>query len=157
MGLVNRIAATMIARMSKEDRQQFVEDMTEKFFADMVPEDKQKIINNMMDKFFTSMTNEDKQKIVETIMPKIMKGFNMTVIMPQMMMAMMGLGQQKGGVSGMMPMMSSVTGDTKEANKTENPCMPGLKASENLRPWESCPCRNLCEDDFKRRPKGGEK
>ena len=117
MGLVNRIVTTVIARMSKEDKQRLIGDMTERFLADMTVEEKQKIVSNIMDKFFADMTIEDKKKIMSEITPQMMEGLDMAVIMPQMMMAIMGLGQQKGGTAGMMPMMASVKGSTKKSNK----------------------------------------
>jgi hypothetical protein len=103
--------------MSKEDKQRFIEEVTEKFLADMTMEEKQKIVSNIMEKFFANMTTEDKQKIMAEIAPQVMEGFDTTVIMPQMLMAMMGLGQQKDGMSGIMPIMASVKGSTKKFNK----------------------------------------
>ena len=117
MGLVNRIVTMIIARMSKEDKQRLIGDMTEGFLADMAVEEKQKIVSDIMEKFFADMTTEDKKKIMSEITPQMMEGFDMAVIMPQMLMAMMGLGQQKEGLAGIMPMMTSVKGSTKKSNK----------------------------------------
>ena len=119
MGLVNRIVAIMIARMSERDKHQLIEDMTERFLADMTVEEKQKILGNILDKFFADMTTEDKKKIMSEVTPHMMEGFNMAVIMPQMMGAMMGISQQKDGMAGIMPMMANVTGKSKESTKTE--------------------------------------
>jgi len=117
MGLVNRIATTIIARMSKEDKQHLIEGVTEKFLADMTIEEKQKIVSHIMEKFLAGMTTEDKQKIMAEIAPQVMEGFDTTVIMPQMLMAMMGLGQPKDGMSGIMPMMASVKSSAKKSNQ----------------------------------------
>jgi len=119
MGLVNRIATTIIARMSQEDKQRLIEDVAEKFLADMTVEEKQQIVNHIMERFLADMTTEDKQKIMAGIAPQVMEGFDTTVIMPQMLMAMMGLGQQQDGMSGIMPMMASVKGKTKKSKQPE--------------------------------------
>lgn len=125
MGLVNRIVTTIIARMSKEDKQRLIGDMTEKFLADMTVEEKQNIVSNIMDKFFADMTIEDKKKIMSEITPQMMEGFDMAVIMPQMMMAMMGRGQQKEGMAGTMPMGVNITGKAKESKESESPGQQG--------------------------------
>ena len=125
MGLVNRIVTTIITRMSKEDKQRLIGDMTEKFLADMTVEEKQKIVSNIMDKFFADMTIEDKKKIMSGITPQMMEGFDMAVIMPQMMMAMMGRVQQKEGMAGTMPMAVNITAKAKERNKSESPDQQG--------------------------------
>ena len=118
MGLVNRIVTTIITRMSKEDKQRLIQEMTEKFLADMTIEDKQKIVSNIMEKFFADMTTEDKKKMMSEITPHMMEGFDMAVIMPQMMMAMMGRVQQKGGTASTMPMGLNITGKAKESNES---------------------------------------
>ena len=125
MGLVNRIVTTMIAKMSKEDKQRLIGDMTEKFLADMTVEEKQKIVSDIMEKFFANMTTEDKKKIMSEITPQMMEGFDMAVIMPQMMMAMMGRGQQKEGMEGAMPMAVNITGKAKESKEAESPGQQG--------------------------------
>ncbi len=121
MGLVNRIVATIITRMSEEDKQRLISEMTEKFLADMTIEEKQKIVINIMEKFFADMTTEDKKKMMSEITPHMMEGFDMAVIMPQMMMAMMGMAQQKEGSAGTMPMMANITGKSKESKGSESP------------------------------------
>ena len=156
MGLVNRIVTTIIARMNKEDKQRLIGDMTEQFLADMTVEEKQKVVGNIMDKFFANMTTDDKQKIMSEITPQMMAGFNTTVIMPQMLMAMMGMGQQKEGMAGIMPMMTNITGKSKESNESESPRQRETKASEGAKPWESRPNSKLCENNFKK-PKEGKK
>jgi hypothetical protein len=49
-----------------------------------------------------------------------------------MLMSMMGAGH-KEAMSGMMPMMASVTGKTKEANKAESPSTPEGKTTESIK------------------------
>ena len=123
MGLVNRIVTTMVARMSREDKQRLIVDMTEKFLADMTVEEKQEIVSNIMDKFFSGMTTEDKKKIMSEVTPQMMEGFDMAVIMPQMMMAMMGQVQQKEGTASTMPMGINISGKAKESD--ESPSQQG--------------------------------
>ena len=125
MGLVNRIVTTIITRMSKEDKLRLIGDMTEKFLADMTVEEKQKIVSNIMDRFSADMTIEDKKKIMSEITPQMMEGFDMAVIMPQMMMAMMGRVQQKESMAGTMPMAVNITDKSKERNKSESPDQQG--------------------------------
>ena len=120
MGLINRIVTTIIARMSKEDKQRLIGDMAEKFLADMTAEEKQKIVSNILEKFFADMTTEDKKKMMSEITPHMMEGFDMTVIMPQMMMAMMGMTQQKEGMPSTMPMMTNITAKSKKAKALVN-------------------------------------
>ncbi len=150
MGIMNRIVAMTISRMSKEDKERLIEDMIKKFLADMTVEDKQKIANSIIDRFFSDMTTEDKQKIIREIMPQMMEGFNTTVIMPQMLMAMMGLGQQQEGMSGVMPMMVNVTGKPEESKKADT------KIPDDSMPGESCPNSKLCENNVQK-PKRGKK
>jgi hypothetical protein len=125
MGLVNRIVTMIIARMSKEDKQRLIGDMTEGFLADMAVEEKQKIVSDIMEKFFADMTTEDKKKIMSEITPQMMEGFDMAVIMPQMLMAMMGRGQQREGTAGAMPAALNITGKSKEPKETESPNQQG--------------------------------
>ena len=117
MGLVHRIVSTITARMSKEDKQRLIEEMTEEFLADMTVEEKQEIVSNIMNKFLSDMTIEDKKKIMSEITPQMIEGFDMAVIMPQMMMAMMGRGQQQKGMAGTMPMGVNITGKAKKSNE----------------------------------------
>lgn len=95
MGLVNRLLVNMVIRMSKEDKQRLIEGMTDSFLQSMTVEEKQRIIINIIEKFFADMTIEDKKTIMSEITPQLMEGFDMTVIMPQMMMAMFGNDKQK--------------------------------------------------------------
>ena len=125
MGLVNRIVSTITARMSKEDKQRLIEEMTEKFLADMTVEERQEIVSNIMNKFLSDMTIEDKKKIISEITPQMIEGFDMAVIMPQMMMAMMGMAQQKEGMPGTMPMMANITGKLKKSKESESPVQQG--------------------------------
>lgn len=117
MGLVNRIVSTVIARMSKEDKQRLVKEITEEFLSDMTVEEKQEIVSNIMNEFFSGMTIEDKKKIMSEVTPQMMEGFDMAVIMPQMMMAMLGQVQRKEGTASAMPMGVNITGKAKESNK----------------------------------------
>lgn len=128
MGLVNRIVTTVIGRMSKEDKQRLIGDMTEKFLADMTVEEKQKTLSDIMDKFLADMTIEDKKKVMSEITPQMVEGFDMAVIVPQMMMAMMGWGQQKEGMVSTMPMGVNITGKAKECKEGESPDQSGKKA-----------------------------
>jgi hypothetical protein len=118
MGLVNQIVKTIIARMSKEDKQRLIVDMTDKFLADMTIEEKQEIVSNIMNKFFSDMTIEDKKKIMSEVTPQMMEGFDIAVIMPQVMMAMLGQHQQKDGAAGTMPMGVNITGRAKESSES---------------------------------------
>jgi len=142
--------------MGKEDKQLLMDDMVTRFFAELTPEDKQSLINNWMDKFFADMTTEDKQKIAENIMPKVKDGFNTALIMPQMMTAIMGLGQTSN-VSDMMPTMVSATPNNRGAIENKSQVRANVKAPGECKPWENCPCRRICEDNFKPGKKGDKK
>jgi len=98
MGMMDKMMEFMTGRMSKEDKEQMMDKMMEKFFADM--------------------TIEDKKRIMSEITPQMMEGFDMAVIMPQMMMAMMGRGQGKDGMASTMPMGINITGKAKESNES---------------------------------------
>jgi signal recognition particle GTPase len=127
MGLVNRIVSTITARMSKEDKQRLIEEMTEEFLADMTVEEKQEIVSNIMNKFLSDMTIEDKKKIMSEITPQMIEGFDMAVIMPQMMMAMMGQVLQKEGTASTMPMGVNITGKTKEPSESPSQQEKGVR------------------------------
>jgi hypothetical protein len=114
--------------MSKEDRQRLIGDITEKFLADMTVEEKQKTLSDIMDKFLADMTIEDKKKVMSEITPQMMEGFDMAVIMPQMMMAMMGRVQQQEGTAGSMPMGVNITGKAKEGKESEPSEQPESEA-----------------------------
>ena len=152
MGVISRLSAMMMARMGKEDKQRLMDGMVTRFFAELTPEDKHSLINNWMDKFFADMTTEDKQKIAENVMPKIKDGFNTTLIIPQMMTAFMGLGQTNN-LSDMMPTMVSETPNNKGAIENNNQVMANVKTPGECKPWESCPCGRICEDNFKQSQK----
>jgi len=100
-----------------------------KMMGGMKPEEKESMMEKMMEKFFQDMKPEEKQKIMENMMSKMMGGMNMSEMMPMMMSKMMG---------GMM-------GGKKEEGRST---MPGAETRENFKPWECCPCRNLCEKGF---------
>ena len=59
----------------------------------MSKEEKDDMMGKMMDKFFADMTADDKKKMMAEMMPK-------------MMMGMMGGGEDKGGMMGMMSKMT---------------------------------------------------
>ena len=145
MGSMNRVIEAMISRMSKEDKQQLMNNLTDKFLAGMTDEDKQKTLNDMMDKFLSSTTFGERQNMMAEMLPKMMEGVSMTVIMPQIMAAMMRGGQQPGNMMSMMPIMSSMMGSRAKSGEGEELLM---ESSEDFRPWESCPCKKLCERGF---------
>ena len=146
MGVLNRLLAIMTARMGKQDKQRLMNDVVTTFFAEMTSEEKIGLIDNWMDKFFADMTIEDKQKIVENTMPRIKDGFSTALIMPQMLTAMMGLGQQNIKMSDMMPTMVS-----------KSQFAANVKTPGDCKPWEYCPCRRICEDNLKQIQGGDEK
>ena len=156
MGVISRLSAMMMAGMGTEDKQRLMDDMVTRFLAELTLEEKHNLINNWMDKFFADMTTEDKQKIAENIMPKIKDGFNTALIMPQMLTAFMGLGQTNN-VSAMMPTMVSETPNNKGAIENKNQVIADVKTPGECKPWENCPCRKICEDNFKPSQKGGKK
>jgi predicted GTPase len=86
----------------------------------MSKEEKEEMMGKMIDKFFSDMTVDDRKKMMAEMMPKMMEGINMMEMMPQMMMSMMGGGEGEGG---MMGMMSKMMGGGKE---TEMPMMPQM-------------------------------
>ena len=118
MGIINRMAIMMASRISKADKQKLMDEVVTRFFADM--------------------TTEDKQKIVENTMPRIRDGFSTALIIPQMLSAMMGLGQQNNNLASLMPTMV-----TRE-QLTPNVTTPG-----DCQPWQNCPCREICEEHLK--------
>lgn len=147
MGPMNRVVKAMLSRMSKEDKQQMMSNLTDKFLAGMTDEDKQKMMNDMMDKFLASTTFGERQNMMAEMLPKMMEGVSMTVIMPQIIASMMRGGQQPGNMMSMMPMMMSMMGSRAKSGEGEEP-LPAMESSEDFRPWESCPCRKLCERGF---------
>lgn len=149
MGLMNRMMEAMASRMNKEDKERMMNNMTNKFFTGMTDEEKQRIMNNMMDRFLASMTPSERQKMMAEMIPKMMEGISMAMIMPQLITAMMSGGRQEAGTMGMMPMMASMIGSSAEPGKSERSCMPVMESSEDFKPWKFCPCRKLCEREFK--------
>jgi hypothetical protein len=115
MGIVNRIVAAMVSRMTKEEKQRLIGEMSERFLTGMTVEDKQKILGDIMAKFLDGMTTEDKKKLMSGITPRLMEGFDMTVVMPQMLLAMAGLAQRQEGMPGAMPMMVNITGRARKS------------------------------------------
>jgi len=80
-----------------------MDEMMGAMMGSMSKEERQDMMGTMMEKFFADMTVEDKQKMME--------GINMMEMMPKMMMGMMG-GSQGGSEcgGGMMGMMSQMMG-----------------------------------------------
>jgi len=81
-----------------------MDKMMESMMAGISKEDREKMMGKMMEKFFAGMTAEDKQKMMEQMMPKMMEGINMMDMMPKMMMGMM-FGGEKAGMPKMPQMM----------------------------------------------------
>ena len=100
----------------------------------MSSDDKEKMMEKMMEKFFESMTAEEKQKMMGNMMSKMMGGMNMSEMMPLMMSKIMG-GKKEG----------------------EGSSMPGMESKENFKPWECCPCSDLCKKDYEKESKKGGK
>ena len=149
MGLMNRAMEAMASRMSKEDKERMMNNITDKFFRGMTDDEKQRIMNNMMDRFLASMTPSERQKMMAEMIPKMMEGISMAMIMPQMRSAMMRGGRQEGGMMNMRPMMVSMMGSSAEPGKSERSYMPVMESPEDFKPWQFCPCRKLCERGFK--------
>jgi hypothetical protein len=84
-----------------------MDEMIDSMMAGISKEEKQGMMAKMVEKFFADMTAEDKQKMMEQMMPRMMEGVNMMDIMPRMMASMMGGGEGSGGMMGMMPQMMS--------------------------------------------------
>jgi hypothetical protein len=120
--------------MTPEEKQRLIGEMTDKFLADMTIEDKQKMVGNIMAKFFDGMTTEDKKRVMSEITPQIMEGFDMAVIMPQMLMAMMGQAQGKESTAGTMPMILNITGKAKESKEGKTSGQREAEASEGAEP-----------------------
>jgi len=127
------------------------EKIIEKMMGKMTPEEKEKMMEKMMEKFFGNISKEEKQKIMEKMMSKMMESMDMSEMMSKMMTKMM---EAKSGMpSMMMQMMKNMMGGEKEGAKKEHPPMPGMEKREDFKPWECCPCRKLCEEGFKNKPK----
>jgi hypothetical protein len=100
-----------------------MDEMMDSMMAGMSKEEKQDMIAKMMEKFFADMTAEDKQKMMEQMMPRMMEGVNMMEIMPRMMASMMGGGESGGGMMGMM------SGMMADAQGTEMAMMPQMMSA----------------------------
>jgi hypothetical protein len=88
-----------------------MDEMMESMMAGISKEEKQNMMAKMMERFFADMTAEEKQKMMEQMMPKMMEGVNMMEIMPKMMAGMMGSRENGGGMMGMMSgMMAGAQG-----------------------------------------------
>ena len=110
----------------------------EQMMGSMSSDEKEKMMENMMEKFFQSMTAEEKQKMMGNMMSKMMGNMNMSEMMPMMMSKMMG---------GMM-------GRKKEGEPSSS---PATETQKEFKPWEFCPCRNLCQKGFETGSKKSEK
>jgi len=84
-----------------------MDEMMDSMMAGMSKQEKQDMMARMMEKFFADMTAEEKQKLMEQLMPKMMEGVNMMEMMPKMMAGMMGGGESMGGMMSMMSGMMS--------------------------------------------------
>ena len=54
-----------------------MDEMMDSMMAGMSKQEKQDMMARMMEKFFADMTAEEKQKLMEQLMPKMMEGVNM--------------------------------------------------------------------------------
>jgi hypothetical protein len=119
---------------------------------------KQSMMEKMMDAFFASMTSEEKKELMKQMMPRMMDKMmeGMTAkdkqeMTSQMIPAMMS--QMFGGEGGMpnmmMQMMKNMMSDNKNA-KEKNQNEPSTETDADFSPWKCCPCRELCEEDFKK-------
>ena len=106
-----------------------MDEMMESMMAGMSKEEKQDMMAKMMEKFFADMTAEDKQKMIEQMMPKMMEGVNMMEIMPKMMAGMMS-GRESGG--GMMGMMSGMMAGAQGTEMTMMPRMMSVMMPQCL-------------------------
>jgi len=106
-----------------------MDEMMESMMAGMSKEEKQDMMAKMMEKFFADMTAEDKQKMIEQMMPKMMEGVNMMEIMPKMMAGMMG-GRESG--RGMMGMMSGMMAGAQGTEMTMMPRMMSVMMPQCL-------------------------
>lgn len=97
----------------------FMENMMGFMIERTSKEEKQEMMREMMDRFFADMTAEDKQNMMEAMMPKMMEGMNMMDMMPKMMMGMMG--GEKG--EGCMEMMSKMMGGGQNMGTSGMPQM----------------------------------
>ena len=127
MGLRDWMMKRTMRKMSKEEKLKMMDKMMDEFFASMTAEEKkemmEKMMPKMMDKMFEGMSGEDKREMMASMMPKMMSS-----MMPEMMREMMG-GEREPKAKGTQIM----------------PVPKGFK------PWEMCPCREVCKREFHRR------
>lgn len=113
--------------------------MMKRTIRKMSKEEKQKMMDKMMDEFFSSMSAEEKKEMMKNMMPKMMdkmfegmssedRGEMMASMMPKMM-------------SSMMPMMMGGKGSKAK----------GMEMPAGFKPWEMCPCREICENEFRKK------
>jgi len=100
-----------------------MDEMMDSMMAGMSKQEKQDMMARMMEKFFADMTAEEKQKLMEQLMPKMMEGVNMMEMMPKMMAGMMGGGESMGG------MMSMMSGMMAGAQGTDTQMMPQMMST----------------------------
>ena len=129
----------MVKGMSKEEKQSMMVKMMDMFFGSMTSEEKKEFMKQMMpkmmDKLMEGMTTEDKQEL-------------MSSTMPAMMSQMLG---GEGGMPAMMQMMKSMMSNRKEEEKGKSKAKLATGTREDFKPWEFCPCCDLCEEDFKKK------
>ncbi len=109
----------------------------------MDTEEKKSMMKNIADEFLGSMTLEERKELMQQLMPqmmeKIMEGLTMEdrqQLMSSMMPTMMS---QMFRAEGEMPsMMRSMM------NSENSPKTPATESQEHFKPWDFCPCRNLC-------------
>jgi hypothetical protein len=92
-----------------------MDKMMEFMMGRMSEQEKEEMMSKMMDKFLSTMSVEDKKAMMAEMMPKMMKGVSMMEMMPKMMMGMMGGGDGKSGMSGMMAKMMGGDGQSRSA------------------------------------------
>lgn len=129
----------MVKGMSKEGKQSMMVKMMDMFFGSMTSEEKKEFMKQMMpkmmDKLMEGMTTEDKQEL-------------MSSTMPAMMSQMLG---GEGGMPAMMQMMKNMMSNRKEEEKGKSKAKLATGTLEDFKPWEFCPCCDLCEEDFKKK------
>ena len=92
---------------------------------------------DFMQRMISGMKPEDKEKMVEKMMGKFFEDMK-----PEEKQKMME------------NMMSKMMGGKKES---EHSSMPAMETQKDFKPWEFCPCRNLCQKGFEMGSKKGEK
>lgn len=117
------------------------------------------MIAKMMDRFLAGLSSEERRGLMEQMMPhmtaKMIEGMSdeetQTVIgsMVPTVMAQMLSGQ--GEMSSIMKQMTKNLMTSTKGQKEEGQGTSNIKTEKELKPWESCPYRNLCQEGFKER------